>query len=462
MPAPEIKVHEDAARKAMQWLEARHRKGWLAAFEQLYLRLLGPQEHANMSRVGEDALSSLQINLTEWLLAEGQIQAQGSLRRISDYLIGPSGPGWTVGQRDWLLQMAQRPLRLYDVTDVLSGVGITLCDTLNGDAAPVRVQERSLSQALKPGMFLGCRLMRVGDHFELSGAAYAFSMLAGPSVAEQLRAIAEELGAVSDLAHEQGLVLMSAWLQQLIAPPPMPKMIDHYSGEPIVPITDHYRVLDEGALAQALNGCTDVEGGRLAGWARLMECDDGQIRSRANINPGKKEDQIEVFYLTQAYADQGRAWFGKLAAGSVSLLTRTVADAQTMMQQGVMQQAMKNQGQPKPRNKPRFKGTQGNGRQGIGAPGIGSPGINHAGIDPQELAQAMSQLILRSYANWADETIPALGNKTPRQAIKSAAGLERVKGLIRSYESGEKEQAAAQARPEISFEFLWNSIGVSR
>jgi Protein of unknown function (DUF2384) len=442
MPAAEKKLHEDAARKAIAWLENRHRKGWLSAVERLYLRLLSDEDRASMSRLDEDTLSSVQINLAEWLLAEGQIQAQGSLRRISDYLIGPSGPAWTVGQRDWLLQMGQRPLRLYDVTDVLPGVGMTLCDTLEGDKAPVVVQERSGSRALKPGMFLGCRLMRVGDHFELSGAAYPFSMLGGPSVAEELRAVAEELGAVADLAQEQGLLLMSAWMQQFVAPPPMPTMIDHYSGEPIVPITDHYRVLDESALAQAMSGCTDVEGDRLAGWARLMTCDDGQIRSRANINPGKKKDQIEVFYLTQAYADQGRAWFNDLAAGSVTLLTRTVADPQIMMQQ-----AMKNQGPSKQRNKPSFKGTQ---------------GMDQAGIDPKELAQAMTQMIQRSYANWADEPMPALGNKTPRQAIKSAAGLERVKGLLRSYESGEKEQAADQGRPEISFDFLWNSIGVSR
>src|SRR3954453_2602614 len=39
------------------------------------------------------------------------------------------------------------------------------------------------------------------------------------------------------------------------------------------------------------------------------------------------------------------------------------------------------------------------------------------------------------YAHWADEPIQALDGKTPRQAIKTPAGLERVKGLLRRYES---------------------------
>ena len=46
--------------------------------------------------------------------------------------------------------------------------------------------------------------------------------------------------------------------------------------------------------------------------------------------------------------------------------------------------------------------------------------------------------------------------------IKTANGLERVKRLIRSYETGEKRQASMQGRDEISYDFLWQSLGISR
>jgi hypothetical protein len=69
--------------------------------------------------------------------------------------------------------------------------------------------------------------------------------------------------------------------------------------------------------------------------------------------------------------------------------------------------------------------------------------------------------IRRSYANWANEPIPALDNKTPRQAIQTAAGLERVKGLLRSYEFSEAQQAAQQRRPQVSYDFLWEAVGVT-
>ena len=82
-------------------------------------------------------------------------------------------------------------------------------------------------------------------------------------------------------------------------------------------------------------------------------------------------------------------------------------------------------------------------------------------LDPTLLSQAIGHAIQRAYANWANEPIPLLDNKTPRQAMRTPAGLERVKGLIRSYETDENEQAAQQGRPAVSYAFLWASIGLT-
>lgn len=464
MPAnpSDLSPHAGAVHKAIAWLTDRHRKGWQVAMQKLLEERLSPAERSKLGQLDRHDRDGVEINLVEWLLAEGQIYAQGGTRRISDYLIGPSGPNFTPGQRNWLQQLGLRPLRLYDVTEVVAGVGMTLCDTLNSESAPVVVQERSGSQSLVPGMQLACRLMRVGEHFELSGAIYPFSRLAGPAVAKELRIAAEEPIPDIELAHQQGLLIMTAWLKQFVAPPPMPTILDQYSGEPIVPITDHYRVLNEVALAKAFQGCADVEGDRQTGWVRLIDCDDGKARPLAQINPGKKKGQIAVFYITQAYANRGREWFDGLAGGSVLYLTRTIASAQSLMNA-----SNSKAGKRSPNKVSASKGgastriskelSLSNRHNSSAAAGVGMPDI-----DPQVLAQAMAQMIQRTYANWADEPIPALDNKTPRQAIKTTGGLERVKGLLRSYEAGEKAQAKAQGRAEISYEFLWAALGVTR
>jgi hypothetical protein len=95
------------------------------------------------------------------------------------------------------------------------------------------------------------------------------------------------------------------------------------------------------------------------------------------------------------------------------------------------------------------------------APTANSSGVPE-GMDPEAVAGIIENAIRRSYARWADEPIPALGNHTPRQAIQSATGLERVKGLLRSYEDGEAQQAAQQGRREISYQFLWDALGLAR
>ena len=83
-------------------------------------------------------------------------------------------------------------------------------------------------------------------------------------------------------------------------------------------------------------------------------------------------------------------------------------------------------------------------------------------LSPDQLADTIEQALRRSYARWADEPVPALAGKTPRQAIGHAAGLERVKGLLRSYEQGEIEMARQDGRRVISFQFLWAALGIER
>ena len=428
--SPFTKPHDGAIAKSINWLKTHQRKGWQVAFDNLMHELLIEEDREALSQLDSESAGGIDINLTEWLLAEGSIQIQGAKRQIADYLIGPFGPSFTPGQRNWIQQLAQRPLRLYRITDVKTGEQMTLCDVLNEAAEPVVVIERSGSQSARPGMMMGARVMLVQDHHELSGAVYPFSIIAGQDTVSRLQEVADELGHLPDLAQELAWTLMSSWLQQYVAPMSMPDMIDSYSGDPMVSITDYYNVNDWQALAQVLQNCPDLEGNKVDGWSRLLECDDGLTRPILSINLGKKPNQVQVFYRTQNYANQGRIWLEDLAGSCLSILTRRVADPQSMMQQSKRSKSK----MAKPSAVP--------------------------DIDPQEFSKLIEGVIRKTYANWCDESIPALSNKTPRQAIQTSAGLERVKGLLRSYQAGEKEQAKEQGRPEVSYDFLWIALGI--
>ena len=359
--------HDDAARAAVTWLAERHRKGWRKAFEDLLDDWQpegseGSEGSEGDLQLDDDGITMVSVNAGEWLIVRGQIHARGGLRDINSYLLGSDGPYLTPGQKAWITQLRERPLRLYRVTDVRPGEGLTLVDELDAQAEPQSVREISGSRSTRPGMLLGARIMHLGGgadgHRELSGATYPFAKLHETQVLAQVRQALAGAAALKlhaeNLRHLVETVIARAWLAQWFEPAPLPQICDAATG--------------------------DAE----QGWPRETRSGDGQVRS-----------------LARAHAND---------------------DAET----------------PEPTAVP--------------APAI----------PPEVLTRALEQFIHRHYAHWCDETIPALGGRTPRQAITTPAGLERVKELLREYEDSEGLQCAAQKRPAVSYQFLWDALGISR
>ena len=436
--------HEDAGRVAIAWLTERHRKGWRSAFE----ALLDHWRHEDQQDgwpMDDDAMTMVSINAGEWLIARGEIHARGGRREINAYLLGRDGPYLTPGQRDWIAQLRARPLRLYRVTDVVPGIGMTLIDELDPKADPLQVREISGSRSAKPGMLMEARIMQVAagagseSHRELSGAIYRFARLREAAVLEQVRRVlagAAELALHAD--NQRDLVeveIARAWLDQWFEPAPLQRIQDASTGDPVVLVTDHYRVLDAVALSAALAAEPDVTGDAQQGWQRLSKDADRLQRIRTSVNPGRAADRIELFHRTQRLADEGRAWFESLANTAVQHLTREITDPAGHFARAGGSEA---------------------GRTTRTAD-AGAPDL-----PPDVIARAIEQVLHRHYAHWADEAIPLLGGLTPRQAITTPAGLERVKGLLREYEDGERQQSTAQRRPAVSYRFLWDTLGISR
>jgi hypothetical protein len=287
--------------------------------------------------------------------------------------------------------------------------------------------------------------MAVDGGRQLSGAVYPFSKLGAQATLgallaaqdEDQEASMEEPGDDEREAGDDpmltGLTIIDCWLEQLLLPPRIPDIIDASTGEPLVPTTDHYDVSDWPALATALAAQSDVDGDRAAGWTRSREDADGHVRALATVTPNEAATRVSVFYRTAKLAEEGRRWFDALAGASVRFRLQEVSDPK-----GVLSRP-----------------------GGLQRPSDAGPGLP-AGLDPEVAAGIIEGAIRRSYARWADEPVPALGDKTPREALATPAGLERVKGLLRSYEEGEAQQAAQQGRRQISYQFLWDALGLER
>ena len=436
------KSHDGAIERAVSWLNTHHRKAVSRAIDIMLLEGLNEEDQNQIDALDNETLQGVHLNATEWLLAEGLIQVKEEEKRVVDVLLGLGGPLFTIEQRRWLQQLSEQPMRLYTVTDVIPEQQMTLCDAIDTSAAPMVVIERAGSQASLLGTMIGARLMLADGQHELSGGVYAFSHLMGASVLNIIKNDAAR-AAQHPIAQQVfiSFIIRRKWLEQFIKPMEMPTMMDAQSNNPILLLTDHYRVKEWAKLDEALTSKLDVEGDRVGGWRRLKKCADGLTRSISNINISYGPNKIELFHKTQAEADKGRKWFDQLAGDAVEFTGREISDPIGVLKNRPIGQ----------KNQPASTKSASSRAQ---------PAKANIDQNPDIIANLIERHIHQFYANWPDEPIPALDGKTPRQAMTTASGLERVKGLIRSYEQSEEAQGAEQGRREISYAFLWNTLGL--
>lgn len=421
---------------ALRWLDQRHPKAFKAELEYLTMDAFWPQENPDPTTVPGEFWEMIAINVQEWALASGELTLKGQRVPIRELILGPGGPKLNDAQQQYLRQLASQPLRWYQVTDARPGEGLTLVDLFDPEADPIRVRERTASRTLKAGDTLGARTVEVGDQLELSGAVYPFTTLHTQSLLGILPNLLEDLRAEgltpAEFDFEVAHWLVEQWFAQITLPAPVPQFVDASSGEPLMLTTDHFRILDRAALDEKLDNCGELEESGDDHWVWYQAGADGLLRPRLSLSiEPESPDRIELFCRTRKLADAGREWFEALAGDSVKHLTRELTDPQGALSSGQSKPAGKQARVPLP------------------------------DIPPAEMSRIIRAHIEQTYANWADEPIPALDHRSPRQAITTPAGLERVKGLLRSYEQAELGFAREQGRDPVSFRFLWDALGLT-
>ena len=203
-----------AVAAALTWLDARHGAAVAAAIDAMLFEGLRAAERQKLADLDAATRLAIRNNATEWLLAEGRIEVAGVQQAVAACLLGADGPPLAAAERRWIEQMARRPVRLYEVADVLPDGRIALFDLLDAASAPCVVAADALAAPLPPGSRVGLRLLELDGQATPSGAVYAFAAAGGDSVAAQLREAAEQFRGRDDLAHFQGVLIRYCWLAQ--------------------------------------------------------------------------------------------------------------------------------------------------------------------------------------------------------------------------------------------------------
>ncbi len=69
------------------------------------------------------------------------------------------------------------------------------------------------------------------------------------------------------------------------------------------------------------------------------------------------------------------------------------------------------------------------------------------GLDQEVEREIVLKVKAEHYAKWVDESLPALGGETPREAVRSEDGRRKVRDLVRGIENTSNNARAAWAAP---------------
>jgi hypothetical protein len=425
----EERAPDRAAEKSLAWLMNHHGQQVHSAIENVYCGVLEDAQLEEIRELPEELFQMFQINSLEWVLAEGETEPddEEEPRRFLDWIL-EEGPELEPSERRYLELLGSSFLDLYEVAESEPGKGLWLVSKSDPSPEKLFVLEKTASRELQSGDALATRVIPL-DPPVLSGAMYGFPRDSYLRLRSQiLEGPRDESGRVDGYWISEQVI--DAWLGLLVGPPP--DMIDASTGEPIALTTADYRLESWDRLVEALSGEPGVEFDPEEGTFEWVVDDPDGVRRTKWMVRRSNDDHVHLDARTTALADEGEKRFLELAGSAVTRLGRETFDPRHIWKE-------------RHRSVPHL---------------VEDDPLE--GVPAEERTGVIRQIYRQIHARWADEPIPLLRGRTPREAIQDDAGLEDVVELLRSYEIGERERAEQEGRTPVDFLFLWESLGLDR
>jgi hypothetical protein len=348
-----------------------------------------------------------------------------------DFFLEQKGP-CTNGETAYLELMRSSHLRLYEVLAVRPDEGFTLKDLWTDHEIVVR--ERLATRQLVRWDLIGARVVE-GPRGDLvfEAVPYAYPPSLKEMLLKELRRAHREFrkrtpgGDLVMFFRRSLLLLHRTWLSHVALPPPL--RIVTSEGDPVALARVVFDVRDEALVLGALERHPGFE---RASRSRLswFEEDGDSRRSLGSIE--LKDGRLTLETMSRERAERGRA----VIEGAAGALVRYRATRLEELDQALARRRAAPQG----RNRARRPSS---------------------GLSPAEEAEVLREFYDRHYRDWLDHPLPALGNRTPRHAVRLKTVRPMLLALLKEMESrGERERQGG--RPSYDTGWLWEELGVAR
>ena len=457
----------------MKWLTRAEWRDW---FAEIYDHHLLPA----CQQTGLDAEEVVAILGENWFMTtvwgcafEDFLTREGTDGRniVDDYL---KRRGWKEGAsaRAYMSALRTSVMSIYEVSDIVRDTSFRARDLVRrGD--PILISERSATHSLKQWDRIATRVVQIGPQMHISGAVLPYDRDASERILKLLRNIAKRIDKerqkladlvprdVNDPAIVNGFsptallraaapTITTVWLIDIIDRATVPQIpeVRNAEGDELLFCTLHYPFA-EGAAADdlrlALSRCPELHQANATFWnwtgpqrsAKALGAQKQPLKSQTfttTLHDGSlvlgnvelKDKALILSVNSQARAERGRVLLSETLDGLV---------AQPLVEIQTLEQCMATRG-PAPTAKLNLSEEE-------------RRTIIHNGLD-------------RHYRDLLDQPIPALGNKSPRAAVKTAKGRANVVDWLKTLENhtanlaGHNDEMAT-----YDFNWLWMELGVN-
>jgi hypothetical protein len=357
--------------------------------------------------------------------------------------------GWkeTALNRDYFAALRDTPVSLYEVSDVKPGASMVLRDLLGG-AEPVTVVEKSATRSLKKWDRIVVRILAERDRHVISGALLAFSAEAVELLFDGLRGALKQkkrdaLRLTKDQRRGCAPVFTSAWLFTALprAMFPPQQTFCNSDGDDVM-FHDLRFPLAAGVTQKEVADCLDEvknflpEGPRFWNW----------------LSPRRTRPRKQVSGMMLDSQMTGCTVLGSLELKGKSLLVTVNSAARAAKVEALVSEAA---GERLKRPLTTIRTVE----QMMAEEHPERPQEGADEIPPLIARQITHDYMDTHYRETLDAPVPALGGKSPRQAVRSAVGREKVLEWLKLLENRSAQHDDA-AIGEYDFGWMWAELGL--
>jgi tetratricopeptide (TPR) repeat protein len=337
-------------------------------------------------------------------------------------------------------------LSLYEVTSVTPGVGLRLKDLFTGEEIDILEVRGSLAAVKWDVLFT--RVIRMGGINKLSGIVTLIPRRIKENVLISIKAVWEKFKSETGNHEWPYFVKSNAHIiHHLIEDQPLK--------EPVFVTEEYHRICSSKAVFEAKNFDTvryrlehefdfiidEEKGGKriLFTWLKrgpskhweIEEPPEGAVIFRSEMIRGKGElrwtslgtvtltlRRLELWCLSKERLDQGKKRLFEILGDNIQHRIDTYED--------LVKKAMESSGE--------------------------IPSVEEDKI-PEEHLPVFEKTMEEFVTKWVDEKIPALDGKTPKEAVKTPEGREKVEELLKDWENAE-ERRRKKGEPYIDINTL--------